>query len=274
MSTQRYFEFVGGGSKKFWSITASGNAVTVRFGRIGTDGQVKTRHHQTPRAAKAEVDSLVREKLAKGYRETKPSAKLAPAKPSAKAAPAAPAKRGATKTGGFAKLAASLVPDSDVGARKRREQKLGPAWEKAVLKASGAKSLPPSYLDYAEHLRAVGEWLIRRAQKRLPRYLEVYIKPELFTGSRKLMPTILEMATNDYNQGELAAKCRHLIVFGTDSSRSYYCWDPSRVDGRGEPAIVLLDNQAELRVSTIAKDLYELLGNFRQTTDADRYSDE
>jgi predicted DNA-binding WGR domain protein len=267
MITQRYFEVVGGGSKKFWTIAASGNAVTVRFGRIGTDGQVKTRHHPTPRAAKAEVDSLVREKLAKGYKETKPSAKPAPAK-AAPAAKGAPSKKVGT-TGSFAALAASLLPEEGVGARQRREQKLGPGWQKQVLKASGIPRLPPSYLDYAEHLRAVGDWIVRREQKRLPRYLEVYIKPELFTGARKLLPTILDMATNDYHLGELAAKCRHLVMFGTDSARSFYCWDPARTDGRGEPAIVLLDNEAELKVSTVARDLYELLGTFRQHRDAD-----
>jgi predicted DNA-binding WGR domain protein len=267
MSTERTFEFVGGGSKKFWTIAASGNEVTVRFGRIGTDGQTKVKKHPTPAAAKAEVDSLVREKLAKGYEETKPSAKPAPAK-AAPAAKAASSKVAGT-AGSFAALAASLLPEEDVGAAQRARQKLGPGWEKQVLKASGIPRLPPSYLDYAEHLRAVGEWIVRREQKRLPRYLEVYIKPDLFTGARKLLPTILDMATNDYDQGDLAAKCRHLIPFGTDSSRSYYCWDPARTDGRGEPAIVLLDNEEELKVSTIAKDLYELLGNFRQKRDAD-----
>ena len=36
---KRYFEFIGGSSAKFWEVVVSGNEVTVRFGRIGTEGQ-------------------------------------------------------------------------------------------------------------------------------------------------------------------------------------------------------------------------------------------
>jgi len=35
----RRFEFVGGGSDKFWEISIQGKDVTVRFGRNGTNGQ-------------------------------------------------------------------------------------------------------------------------------------------------------------------------------------------------------------------------------------------
>ena len=43
---KHHFEFVGGSSAKFWEIGVSGNDVTVRFGRIDSQGQtqVKTFH--------------------------------------------------------------------------------------------------------------------------------------------------------------------------------------------------------------------------------------
>ncbi len=65
----RRFEFVGGGSSKFWVIEMSGKSSTVRFGRIGTDGQSKSREFESPEDAKREVDKQVREKTGKGYLE-------------------------------------------------------------------------------------------------------------------------------------------------------------------------------------------------------------
>lgn len=63
------FEFVGGGSEKFWEIGLDGQQHTVRYGRLGTAGQSKTK--QFPDAAQAQRDAakLVAEKLAKGYQE-------------------------------------------------------------------------------------------------------------------------------------------------------------------------------------------------------------
>lgn len=37
----RYFEFIDDKSQKFWEVTVSGSDVTVRYGRIGSDGQSK-----------------------------------------------------------------------------------------------------------------------------------------------------------------------------------------------------------------------------------------
>jgi predicted DNA-binding WGR domain protein len=66
----RSFEFVEGSSAKFWEISRAGCAVTVRFGRIGTQGQssVKTLADET--AAAAHETKLINEKLRKGYAET------------------------------------------------------------------------------------------------------------------------------------------------------------------------------------------------------------
>ena len=79
----RRFEFRKGTSEKFWEVAVEGRAVTVRFGRIGAQGQEKTKSLPTPEAARAEHDQLVAEKLRKGYVEQGRgrSAKL-PARPS------------------------------------------------------------------------------------------------------------------------------------------------------------------------------------------------
>ena len=63
----RRFELVEGGSAKFWEVACEGAAVTVRYGRIGSDGQAKTKQLPDEAAALRHVDDLIREKTAKGY---------------------------------------------------------------------------------------------------------------------------------------------------------------------------------------------------------------
>jgi predicted DNA-binding WGR domain protein len=65
----RRFEFVGGGSNKFWEIGQSDSEVTVHFGRIGTNGQAQTKDLGSWDAAAERVRKLIREKIAEGYVE-------------------------------------------------------------------------------------------------------------------------------------------------------------------------------------------------------------
>lgn len=65
----RRFEFEEGGSSKFWEVAVEGAAMTVRFGKIGTDGQTKTKSFGSDADAKKEADKLVLEKTKKGYSE-------------------------------------------------------------------------------------------------------------------------------------------------------------------------------------------------------------
>jgi DNA ligase-1 len=66
---ERRFEFVEGASSKFWVISKSGADVTTKWGRIGTDGQSKTKTFKDEAAAQKEYDKLVEEKTEKGYVE-------------------------------------------------------------------------------------------------------------------------------------------------------------------------------------------------------------
>jgi predicted DNA-binding WGR domain protein len=85
----RRFELVEGSSSKFWEVGVADGELTVRFGRIGTAGQSKTKSFADRAAAEKERDALIKEKLGKGYAETG-AAGAAPAQPAA-AAPAVPA---------------------------------------------------------------------------------------------------------------------------------------------------------------------------------------
>jgi predicted DNA-binding WGR domain protein len=77
----RRFEFVGGTSAKFWEIGHLGSEVTVRFGRLGTNGQTQTKDLGSEAAAALHVETLVSEKLAKGYVEVSGPASAATPRP-------------------------------------------------------------------------------------------------------------------------------------------------------------------------------------------------
>ncbi len=92
------YELVEGTSSKFWEISLDGASFTVRYGRIGTDGQSQTKSFATAEAALIEHDKLVREKTKKGYVDpggaavdTKPAPALPRVKTALAAAPPVPA---------------------------------------------------------------------------------------------------------------------------------------------------------------------------------------
>jgi predicted DNA-binding WGR domain protein len=68
-ATCRRLEFIGGGSRKFWEVAQAGNSVTVRFGRLGTEGQSQTKTCVDEAAATHELQKLIAAKLKKGYVE-------------------------------------------------------------------------------------------------------------------------------------------------------------------------------------------------------------
>lgn len=65
----RRFELRDDKSSKFWEVSVEGSTVTVRFGKIGTNGQTQAKAQATPEKAKTEHDKLVKEKTGKGYVE-------------------------------------------------------------------------------------------------------------------------------------------------------------------------------------------------------------
>lgn len=65
----RRFEFSEEGSNKFWEVSVEGKAVTVRYGRIGSQGQANTKSFPDEDAAARHADMLIQEKIGKGYAE-------------------------------------------------------------------------------------------------------------------------------------------------------------------------------------------------------------
>ncbi len=68
MATRR-FEFSEGSLNKFWEITLSSGEYTLTFGRTGTAGQTRTKTFSSPELCGPAAETLVKEKLEKGYRE-------------------------------------------------------------------------------------------------------------------------------------------------------------------------------------------------------------
>ncbi|MGO8750290.1 MAG: DNA ligase [Thermoguttaceae bacterium] len=66
----RYFEFIEGKSSKFWEISIQGCEVTVRFGRIGSQGATQTKTFADASAAQGHAKKLIEDKTGKGYVET------------------------------------------------------------------------------------------------------------------------------------------------------------------------------------------------------------
>jgi len=65
----RYFEFHDDKSDKFWEISIDDLDVTVRFGKVGTQGQTQVKSFADAAAVQKHVGTLVREKTGKGYVE-------------------------------------------------------------------------------------------------------------------------------------------------------------------------------------------------------------
>ena len=66
---KRYFEFQDEKSAKFWEITQTSSTVTVRYGKIGTNGQTQEKLFSDTAAASKHVDKIISEKTGKGYLE-------------------------------------------------------------------------------------------------------------------------------------------------------------------------------------------------------------
>jgi uncharacterized protein (TIGR02996 family) len=69
----REFKYSDDKSYKFWKIELNGSAYTVRFGRIGTKGQTKTKEFPSATAAQQAYDKIIAEKLREGYVESTPT---------------------------------------------------------------------------------------------------------------------------------------------------------------------------------------------------------
>ncbi len=66
---KKYLEYRDDKSAKFWEITVTGNSHTVRYGKIGSGGQSKSKEFPSAKEAGKDAEGLILSKVKKGYRE-------------------------------------------------------------------------------------------------------------------------------------------------------------------------------------------------------------
>lgn len=66
----RHYVFAGGASQKFWEVGVNRCELTVRYGRVGSAGQSKTKSFPNATAANRQAEKLIAEKTREGYFET------------------------------------------------------------------------------------------------------------------------------------------------------------------------------------------------------------
>lgn len=64
-----YLEFEDEKSSKYWEISSAEKSFTVRYGKIGTNGQTQTKEFSTVEEAEKAAEKILKEKLNKGYIE-------------------------------------------------------------------------------------------------------------------------------------------------------------------------------------------------------------
>ncbi|MFD0531333.1 WGR domain-containing protein [Kitasatospora arboriphila] len=147
----RRWEFVEGGSDKFWEAAVDGAAVTVRYGRSGTNGREQVKAFPTVDEAQAHFAKAVAEKERKGYREIGAGAGTDPG------------------------AAADPVPVAQPGVSAPTAEAAGPededvfvmpdAWRRALIPRRGGIPRKPSapgkepVTSYRDGLRQMGDWL-------------------------------------------------------------------------------------------------------------------
>lgn len=78
---KRYFEFLGadsgnksGQASKFWEVSLAGTTLSIRFGKIGVNGQTTTKDFPDEDSAQVAANKAISEKLRNGYEEREYSA--------------------------------------------------------------------------------------------------------------------------------------------------------------------------------------------------------
>ena len=63
----RRYEFSDGQSHKFWEVSLDGPSLRIRFGRVGSDGQARTKEFESADEAREAHARTIAEKLEAGY---------------------------------------------------------------------------------------------------------------------------------------------------------------------------------------------------------------
>jgi predicted DNA-binding WGR domain protein len=195
------YELIEGTSRKFWDVSLRGTKLTVRWGRIGTEGQSKVFEFPTAAAAGDRQTELIREKTAKGYRPVESGGTPTPVKaPSARRA-------GNGGDGAAGKRARPPSPGKQQGPRARLRAAF------AALNSMGIVALENAGYTQSDGWDDVNEIATRLADSgKRPRAGVFYHGQDVVRGRRGegLMLTFGSYAARDTDADSIAVG--HVIV--------------------------------------------------------------
>jgi hypothetical protein len=139
----------------------------------------------------------------------------------------------------------------------------------AVAKKLGVPALPPSYLEYVKRFYVIGELRKRYERDKFPYFLNL-VAPGSLVGERDMFVKSLGAGADiSVKQREAREELGGLLPFGTDASRSWICWDPTKTKPDGEMLICFLDGNevgfGEARTD-VGYDLKEVVKYFQPGT--------
>ncbi|MFD7256666.1 WGR and DUF4132 domain-containing protein [Streptomyces sp. NPDC059874] len=202
----RRWEYVDGGSAKFWEAEAEGTSVTVRFGRTGTTGQTRVKEFGSAADAQSHLVKSIAEKERKGYAEigaTDSAAAPAGAEPVADDVTTTPV--------------APVVPaDEDTFT-------LPSAWKRNLFPRRGGVARTVPAVD-AGAQQKVREWLARDAER-----------VELALGAAQSDPEMVEAARAQQGDSQNPLGAAVLAMLLTQEPGSFTVVADAWVDAHGLP---------------------------------------
>jgi predicted DNA-binding WGR domain protein/cellobiose-specific phosphotransferase system component IIB len=203
----RRFEMVEGTSSKFWEVETSGVDVTVRFGRIGTDGQTKTKTFDDVSKAAAEEAKLIKEKTGKGYAEVAATGALAKSATAPAAAPTTKPASVTTKTA--AKTAAKTATPTSTAAPTTTPIPATPAASDAIT----ATPLSTRGISATSLLTPSGGYVFSKADiSLLPTFRGVHVRP--FSPELSLFGDWADQLQKKISKGDMRKQLDWLASFG------------------------------------------------------------
>ena len=197
----RRFEFVDAKSSKFWEIRQTDHEVTVRYGKIGTEGQTMTKPFDDAPAAAKHAEKLVSEKLKGGYAEVgaPPVAPATQADKPTKPTPKVPAPDGGASSKGISVPTPSPAPAPAKPAAKPAAKAADAVDASRTLCISGKLPSGRKKADYEAPLRAVGIELVDDVIKGLA-YLVLADPASTSTKSEKARKMGVEVISEEQLQ--------------------------------------------------------------------------
>jgi hypothetical protein len=136
----------------------------------------------------------------------------------------------------------------------------------ATAKKLAVAALPPSYLEFLERFYVIGELRQQYARDKFPYFLNL-VAPGRLVSERDMWRKSLEASADVNVKLRQAVKdLGGLLPFGTDASRGWICWDPTKINADGEMLICFVDGDevgfGEARTD-VGYDLKQVLKYYR-----------